>query len=153
MLAAGLCLAGCSSQPRRSESSTSRDRLQSLAFSLQAGSITRIEVFHVPVRVETPVALSAGDLERTFDYRLTLQTSPSPHATKTLVSALRDSRVYESNDKPDVRFGVIFYGPNANRVGSIYLGGDCKRGQVDQISIEYVGGLCSWATHALSGVL
>jgi hypothetical protein len=153
ILAASLCLAGCSSQPRRSESSTSRNRLQSLAFGLEAGSVTRIEVFHIPVRVETPVALSASDLERTFDYRLTLQTSTSPHATKALAAALRDSKAYESNNKLDVRFGVVFYGPDVGRVGSIYLGGDCKSGQVDDVSIEYVGGVCSWVTHALSGVL
>jgi hypothetical protein len=120
---------------------------------LDTSSVRRIEVFYIPATVETPVALNPSDLERTSDFRLTIDTSASPHVTQSLASTLRASKVYGSSEKADVRFGVVLYGNDANRVGAIYLGGNCKTGQVDDASVKYAGDLCSWVTHSFSGVL
>jgi hypothetical protein len=144
---------GCSRQPQPSESAAVRAHLQTLVSRLESGSVTRIEVSYIPPRIETPVALSPTDLDRTFDYRLTLQSSASPHSTQTLATVLRESKVYESNNQADIRIGLAFYSSENTRIGAIYLSGDCGRGQVDGISVAYVGDACSWTKHALSGVL
>jgi len=146
-----VALVSCTAPMSRRESTPARERLQSLASRLEAGSIEVVEVYCIPEGVETPVALSPADLERTFDYRLTLKTSASPASMKKLAAALRGSNVWESTNPADMRFGLVFYDQDKIRRGAVYLAGDCTKGQIDEITVGYGGRLCSWVDDALSG--
>jgi hypothetical protein len=152
-LVVGLLCSGCERKPSSHESVAAEQKLQVLETSLEAGTTTRIDVFYFRADLETPTSVTPANLERDFSYRLSLGLTGTQKMTEGVRAALQRTKVYDSGSTPEVRLGMVSYHPDGSRTASVFFTEDCKQGFVDDFSVRFDGGLCSWVKSTLSGVL
>lgn len=133
--------------------SDAQKKLSDITNSLANGSITSIDILHMPNGVETRASVTPENLERWFDYRNTINKVGEWAGRDELVETMKSTNISPSSRMPDLRSAIIFNGPNGQRVGTLYFGRYFGRyvgqlggadGAVGRTPVSFKGDLAQW---------
>jgi hypothetical protein len=128
-------------------------RLRNLAQSLADGNISKIELLQIPPDILTRTRITPELLEKQFYHKLTFQHVRSSTSCGKLITAMKTASVNPQTGEADLRWGILFYSDEGQRVGAIYLNARGTRGYVGDTSVSFTGGLFAWVDSAFSNWL
>lgn len=118
---------------------------------LSSAEIDRVDIFHVPARIDTSVAITPDMLERThFYYRLTIQHMLYGARSQEITEALKSLVVEPRSEVSDLRWGIVFYDRKNVRIGAVYFDIRGRYGAVDGHPVAIRGSLFRWLTRNFS---
>lgn len=126
-------------------------RIDAIVRALQAGEIVRVEILQIPPGVETRAAVTPGMLERIYHYKLIIRDLRGGAYERNLLDAVSSISVTPSEDKADLRWGIIFYDASERRMGALYCDASGRLGEVDSVSVSLRGDLREWLDSSFSG--
>jgi len=106
--------------------------------------IGQIEILHIPAWVETPIRLAPEGLQKEFDYRLTIRSIPHGPFEKGLVEALKTFKAQPASQGTDLRWGIVFFDNDMQRIGAIYFGRVGSRGVIGNTDMSCNSTLFDW---------
>jgi len=113
--------------------------LNGLIKEIQADRIDSVEVLQIRPSTLFRTSVTPELLARWRDYKVVFRKG-DPHLVR-LMLALKTANIRESNLKPDVRAGLIFYPSNNRQPVAVYFDGRGERGQINNIPVSFGGGL------------
>lgn len=128
-----------------------KDRRANLARIEQAilqGRINRIDVFYLPLAIETAGAMNPGDVEHLFRYKLEIGLLAT-HSK--LMTSLRQAIEETKAGAPvpyqgDFRWGCKFYDDKQKKVYSVFFASTGKVAVVNGERMNIDGGIYPWLT-------
>jgi hypothetical protein len=142
---------GSSAVPAAQTESSVQSTLTSLVERLERSEIGKIEILAVPVRIMTPIAIKADDLDRNPEYRLVVRDVRKGALRRPLLEALRSLTASQSENPGDLRWGVIFYDVEGVRLAGLYFDRYGHRGAIDSVPVEMQGNFFNWLNDKFSG--
>lgn len=118
--------------------------MDAIASMLVNRDIGRVEILQIPPNVLTRARITPEMLERQFDYKLIIRDMRGGEYREELAEAVKSTSIEPQSEVPDLRWGMIFYDPNGNRVGAIYFDKWGKNGVVGDIPVSFKGDLFKW---------
>jgi hypothetical protein len=137
-----MCLAGslatsCVALGETSEQFRAQAALSKLEQRLLTGEIQRVRIVGIPFSASFDPEVTEESLDRYPYYRCETQVGQTEYGS--IARLVSDTRVTGEHMAPDVRWGVVFYDGNGNRVSSIYTAEDfSERSFVDAKIDGYV---------------
>lgn len=114
------------------------------------GEIGQIEIVHIPAEVLTRSRVTPEVLEQTFHDKLTIRWIRGRVFEKGLTEAIKTLKVQPTPQGTDLRWGIIFFGRDNQRVGAIYFGGVGGRGVIGNTNMSCNNSLFDWlVSHAV----
>lgn len=110
--------------------------LQNLKTMIRAGSITKVQVLHLPDDVLTPVSVTPKSLRFTAYYTICFNRD----IAGTFEPLLSGLSTKPENHIPDLRWGVLFYDAENHEVGSIFVDGFGHYGYLDDRTVSFHSG-------------
>ena len=136
--------------------------LDNITTSLANGSVASIDILHMPDEVETRASVTPENLERWFDYRITISKVREWVGRNELRETMKSTKVALNSRMPDLRSAVIFYGSNGKRIGALCLGRYFGRyigqfggaeGSIGNTPVKFNGDLSTWLKHMIPSSL
>lgn len=137
-------------------------QLNDITTSLLNGSVATIDILHMPDRVETRASVNPEQIEKWFDYRITINRIPEWAGRTELLEAMKSSTVMGESRMPDLRSAIIFYDSDRHRIGALYFGryfgrylGQLGRAQgaIGNTPVSFKGDLPDWLKHMIPSSL
>jgi hypothetical protein len=146
VLALWLCSAGINAQTpkEKSDMPTNTTTGASLLESISISKAKRIEVIHMPVDVLTRTNVNPDMLETGYFYKMIIRETRSMN---NLMDALKNTRIKTASRKSDLRYGVILFDHQDNRLASIYLDKSGKYGYIDSTPVSFKSGIFGSSLH------
>lgn len=135
---------GCAQGGKVKGTSPAQSQVDVLAAKLESGEIARIEIFEIPARILTRTRITPEALERQFHYMLTIRDIRGGAYQPKLIEATKSLAVQSRSEMPDIRWGIVFYGPNETRAGAVYFDKSGDSGAVDSAPVSFKGDLFKW---------
>ena len=124
--------------------SQAQAQVDTLTAKLLRHEVGKVEILQIPPDVLTYVAVTPETLEKQFHYKLVIRNITSGAYRDEFIKAMKSITVQEESEMPDLRWGIIFYDRNDNRLGAIYFDKWGKRGAVWNIPVFIKGDLFRW---------
>ncbi|HET6216818.1 MAG TPA: hypothetical protein VFE27_07335 [Acidobacteriaceae bacterium] len=121
-----------------------QSRINTLASDLRSNGIEQVEVLRIPPRVLTRTRVTPAMLERGYHYKLTIRDLRGGAYQPDLLAAVAATVVQPAEDMGDLRWGIIFFDTNGQRVASLYFDASGHRGAVDSTPVSFQGGIGEW---------
>jgi hypothetical protein len=121
-----------------------QSQVDSLATKLAGGEIGRTEILQIPPRVLTRTRITPEMLEKQFHYKFTIRDVRGGLYQNKLVEVVKSVAVEPQPDTADLRWGVIFYGLDGERVNGIYFDKKGGNGAVGNAPCSIRGDLFKW---------
>jgi hypothetical protein len=134
----------CAQGNQIKSNSQAQSQVDALIAKLANGKIVRVEVLQIPPDVLTRVGITPEALERSFFYKFTIRDMRGGRYSEGMLKAMESVMVQEQTDMPDLRWGVIFYDIDDNRVGAIYFNKWGSGGAVGDVPVSFKGDLFKW---------
>jgi hypothetical protein len=134
------------------------DNLQNVLASIQrANVVEKIEIFYCPLDLLTRTRITPKMLEVNYFYKLTIKVKVGSFYLQGLKHALQDTKVEKSDRESDLRWGILLWGPENQRIVSIYLDQFENQGYINSIPVNFTAkestkGLVQWLKGNFSGV-
>jgi hypothetical protein len=146
VLALGLCSAGVNAQAPKEKSDMHANATSgaSLLESIPISRAKRIEVIHMPVDVLTQTNVSPDMLESGYFYKMIIRETGSMN---NLLDALKNTRIKTVSRESDLRYGVILFDHEDNRLASIYLDRSGRFGYIDSTLVSFENGIFGASLH------
>ncbi|MEN6459104.1 MAG: hypothetical protein ABFC63_09245 [Thermoguttaceae bacterium] len=123
-----------------------------LAAAVARNDIGRLEVVWLPASILTRSAMTPHRLEASFRYKIVARDMSTGLLRKELAQVLSSVKVYRETRMADLRWGVIFFGRNGERVGAVYVAKNGEQGAVNDIPCRLEGGLLGWLRGIFKGL-
>jgi hypothetical protein len=134
--------------PKRSRAPLPPNQLQEVVNDLKQrlanGEIARVEILCTPSSV-TQTPLTPRVLEATPHYRLIIDDFRASPYRQEFQRAARSLAVQPLFANPNVRWGMIFYDLDRNRIVGLFYDPASRSGAVNETSASILGGLFDWA--------
>ena len=145
-----LCVGPTYAQASRTDQG-SKEGKTNLALIEQAilqGRINRVDVFYLPLTIETASALNPGDVEHFFRYKLEIGLLASHSKLMTsFCQAVEGTKLgVPVSYHGDFRWGCKFYNDKQKKVYSVFLDSTGKVAVVDGKRMNVDGGIYPWLT-------
>jgi hypothetical protein len=114
-----------------------------IASQMERGGIVSVEILSIPPDIERPFAVSSQELRKNYVYKVSIPMRVSSRQRPSLVDALKKTKVTGTNSKADLRWGALFTF-EGGQVEGIYLDGFGKLGQIDEVPVQFDGGIYDW---------
>jgi hypothetical protein len=126
--------------------SSAQSILETLATELHDQKVSRVEILEIPPRVLTRTSITPELLETTFHYKLVIREVRGSAYQSKLHDALAATEVVEVGERtmPDLRWGIVFYGENEDRLAAAYFDKSGRRGAINNTPVSARGGLFDW---------
>lgn len=146
-----LCVASAAFAQKTTSGSEieAQKELNEVIASLTEGSVSTIEVLHVPDRLETRAAITPQALEMLYQGKLTVRNARDLAGRNELVEALKSSTPILQSRIPDLRWGIIFYASDERRIGALYFDRGGKKGAIDNRAISFGKEFSGWLKRRL----
>ena len=119
-------------------------QIEAIATNLASGGIEKIEILQIPIRILTRTRITPEMLERQFQYKLTIRDIRGSAYQSGMTAALKTEIAEPTTDMSDIRWGIMFYGSNDVRLGSLYFDGSGHSGVVDRTPVSFKGQFFGW---------
>jgi hypothetical protein len=113
--------------------------VQSAVDLMRSGTITRLEIVHLPRWIMTYMDVSPQMLEEICFYRISIQELEEAKLWGELISAVASSPIRRTTSEADCRWGCIFYDEDDSRVLTMYFNGFGSKGFIDETPVTSVG--------------
>ena len=133
-----------------SAETVAQSRVDALIASLRSGAIGRTEILQIPPRVLTRTRVTPEMLERSFHYKFIIGDLRGSPYSSDLVAAVASTTAQPVSDMGDLRWAIVFFDTNNQRIASLYFDGPGQRGAVDSIAVSFKGGLTKWLSDNFS---
>jgi hypothetical protein len=120
--------------------------------SVAPEQIQRVEILYFPERADVYAALTPGELERLYYYKLEIRNVRDSAEGKQLRSLLPVTSVTPSGQRYDHRTAVLLFDQNGRRIASVYFDQFGKGGTMNGDSGDIKGGMYQWAKSLLKGI-
>jgi hypothetical protein len=97
-------------------------QLAEITNSLMNGSVTSIDILHMPDRIETRASVNPGNLEKWSQCRITINRVSEWAGRDELIATMKSTKILPSSQMPDLRSVIIFNGDDGKRIGALYFG-------------------------------
>jgi hypothetical protein len=151
-----------SAQTTPGAESEAQKQLSDLTTSLANGSVARIDILHMPDRIETRASVTPETLEGLSDCRITISKVTEWAGRSELVEAMKSTKVALNPRMPDLRSAVIFSDSRGNRIGALYFGRYFGRyvgqfggaeGSIGRTPVSFKGDLPRWLKDMIPATL
>jgi hypothetical protein len=132
------------------EDNPAQKRLDSIALALTQGTIGRIVILQMPANLETRASVSPDNLEKWFYNKLTIRNITESAYRDKVINAFKSLSTAPQQNHGDIRWGVIFYSRDEQRIGSVFFDRSGKNGNVDRLPVSFHGDFFSWLDHTFS---
>jgi len=150
LMTLGLCLSlRTEAQSNRSPQS----QVDVLVTMLASGEVERVEILQIPARILTRARITPQMLEEGFSYKVTIRDIRGGAYQGEMIDALKSMQVRPRTEAPDLRWGIIFYGPDKSRLGALYSDQSGGNGVVGATPVSFNGRFFSWLGKSFSGCL
>jgi hypothetical protein len=123
---------------------TPQSRIAVLVDKLGSNQVQRIEIVQIPPRILTRTRVSPDMLERSFHYKLIIRDIRGGAYRSSLLAALKYTSASPSTEMGDLRWGVVFFDQNDQRIESLYFDASGRRGAVDSLPAAFTGEMHNW---------
>jgi hypothetical protein len=153
-------MAGAQTKPK--PESELQKQLNNLTTSLDNGSVTSINILHMPDRMETRASVTPEKLEEWWDCRISLSKVSEWAGRDELVQIMKSTKVVSDGHMPDLRSAIIFNDTKGNRIVALYFGRYFGRymgqfggaeGSIGNIPVKFNGDLATWLKHMIPSSL
>jgi hypothetical protein len=133
--------------------SDAQKQLSNITAALANNTVASIDILHMPDEVETRASVTPENLERWFDFRITINKAREWAGRDGLVKTLRSTTVSPGPRMPDLRSAIVFNGTDGKRIGTLYVGRyfgkylvqfDSPDGAVEKIPVKFNSELTKW---------
>jgi len=141
-----LVITGCAKPAESLQQITAEDpqnAVASLVSNIENGKVQSVEILDIPADIMTNHALSPQELQMQYSYKITISRLGSSRQEKSLVAALKATKVARTKRKTDLRWGVLFRS-DKGQIQAIYLDGFGQFGQIDEVPVSFEGGIYGW---------
>ena len=106
--------------------------------------ISRMEIVNLPIRIRTRTRVTEAALDRDFTYKFCVQRPANTPQWAALRSALLNTRTRNEVGLADLRWGIVFYGMDNRRIGTVYFDGTGRHGAVGTQPVAFKGSVFAW---------
>jgi hypothetical protein len=126
--------------------------VDSIVAAINEWQVGRVEIINLPEGTYTYAPIGPSDLEQGYQYKFIVAELLASNYGKDLPEALATIRVSPGGDYPDLRWGLLFFDRDDNRLGAIYLARGGERGVVNWTAVDIDGDLYLWLRRQFSDV-
>jgi hypothetical protein len=108
------------------------------------GEVEQIEIVHIPAEVLTGNRVTPDVLEKAFHDKLTIRCIRRRVFEKGLAEAMKSLKVQPTTQGTDLRWGIIFFDRDDQRIGAIYFGRVGNSGAVGNTPMSCNNSLFDW---------
>jgi hypothetical protein len=105
--------------------------LHQLSESLLNYHIEGVDIIQMSTSLLTRTRITPEMLEKQFSYKLIIRDVRRTVLQKELAHAIESTKVKADSEAPDLRWGIIFYGPGGTKLNGIYFDKSGHRGVID----------------------
>lgn len=147
-----LCIS-CPASAQGQSRDTAQRQLNEITSALMNGSVASIDILHIPDGVETRASVTPANLEKWFDFKITINKVREWSSRDDLVKVLRAIRLAPASRMVDMRSAIVFNGSDGNRLGTLYVGRFFGRyidqfggtdGAIGNMPVSFKRDLASW---------
>jgi hypothetical protein len=133
--------------------SDAQKELPNITAALANNTVASIDILHMPDEVETRASVTPENLERWFDFRITINKAREWAGRDELVRALKSTKASPSPRMADLRSAIVFNSPDRKRIGTLYVGryfgkylgqSDGADGAIKETPVKFSGDLSMW---------
>lgn len=127
-----------------------QDQVKQISKDLNDNSVGRIEILQIPARILTRARVTPEMLEKQFHNKLIIRDINSNAYKEKLVISFKTVSVSARDETPDLRWAVIFYSQEGDRVGAVYFDKSGQYGAVNGSAAAFKGDFFAWLTGTFS---
>ena len=138
LVASQLLMSACYHAERIEPRNTAERRLDSIAASVLAGKIGKVEILQIRLNTSFIAQVTPEVLENAWDFRYTIRHIDGDRLPR-LATALRTATIGTERTGADLRWGVILYSSTEEerRLGAIYFDRTGRRGALDDVPVSF----------------
>ena len=128
-------------------------QFSNISAAVANNTVASIDILHMPDEVETRASVTPENLERWFDFRITINKAREWAGRDRLVKTFRSTTVSPSLHMSDLRSAIAFNDSDGKRIGTLYVGRyfgkylmqfDDADGAVEKTPVKFNGELTTW---------
>jgi hypothetical protein len=129
-------------------------QLSDVATSLTNGSVARIDLLHMPDRIETRAAVTPENLERWTYCRISIHNLSEWAGRDEFVKTMKFTTATASPRMPDIRSAIVLYDSADHRIGVLYFSRFFRaEGAIGRIPASFKGNLPNWLKETIPSSL
>jgi hypothetical protein len=132
------------------EDNPAQRRLDSIALAITKGTVGTIVILQMPANIETRASVSPDNLEKWFYNKLTIRNITESAYRDKVISAFKSLSAVPQQNHGDIRWGVIFYSRDEQRIGAVFFDRSGKNGNVDHLPVSFHGDFFAWLDRTFS---
>ena len=133
-----------------SNNASIESQVQKISKNLSENRIGRVEILQIPPRILTRARISVEMLEKQYHNKLIIRDINSNSFRDKLISSFKTVSVSPRDEVPDLRWAVVFYSQEGDRVGAVYFDKSGQSGAVNSLGASFKGDFFSWLTGTFS---
>jgi hypothetical protein len=106
--------------------------------------VGKVELLNIPEDMESFARITQDQLERAYRNKLIIRDIRDNRKLQDFLVALKSVRVTSRLDLPDLRWGIIIYSVEDERLGSLYIGIGGHNGAINDVPVDIDGRLYDW---------
>jgi hypothetical protein len=147
-----ICAAACNTSAEPLDDA--RATLSDLVVKLERSEIDRVDILAIAPYTFTRIQITPQGLESGYDYRFTIRMLRGGGFEQEVKRATMSLSVKTAlTEPPDLRWGVIFYDLNGNRVAAVYFDRNGKSGVVGETPASFGGEFFDWLDQTFSRLI
>jgi hypothetical protein len=128
-------------------------QFSNISAAVANNTVASIGILHMPDEVETRASVTPENLERWFDFRITINKAREWAGRDRLVKTFRSTTVSPSLHMSDLRSAIAFNDSDGKRIGTLYvcryfgkylMQFDDADGAVEKTPVKFNGELTTW---------
>lgn len=147
-----ISLSACG-QNAPNSSNLAQRRIDMISNALSEGQVKKIEILQIPARVLTRASVSQEMLESQYFNKVTIRDVANTAYKQHLIDSFKSLQVRQHNEMADLRWAVIFYSPQEQRLGAVYFNPSGRAGAVDGMTVSFQGDFFHWLDGTFSTCL
>lgn len=129
-----------------------QSQVDALGVKVARDEIGKVEILQMSAETLTRTRITPEMLWKQFDYKLTIRDTRNSTYRNKIAEAIKSITVQQTNEDPDLRWGVLFYDLNEKCVGAIYFDKTGSKGIVGDVQASFSGNLFKWLDDNFSSV-
>lgn len=127
-----------------SNNASIQSQIQQISKDLNEHRVGRIEILQIPPRILTRARITADMLEKQYHNKLIIRDINSNSYRDKLISSFKTVSVSPRDETPDLRWAVIFYSQEGDRLGAVYFDKAGQYGAVNSLGASFKGDFFNW---------
>ena len=130
----------------------SQSKVNNISSKLVSNEIARIEILQYPLNILTRTRITPEMLEKQFYFKIIIRNVKNFQNKEEFIETIKSIKVKDKSEMPDIRWGVIFYDLDDNRICTLYFNAKGNYGAVDSSPVSFSGKFFEWIDKKFSEI-